>query len=292
MPQVSWATMSDAPVNPLKYLRRKIGYYPIRVASLYTEVPRRPQRIPNRVYQTWVRPVLPLALALEVRRFRRLNHDYSFSFFDDQQMARYMDANYAGHPILKVFKDLRMPVMKADIWRYCILLREGGIYCDIKSTLTVPLRELLHEDPSELISFEDLNWRDLLHPGPYADPEIFLPAPPQSIRDNLEHPDNTLLNWFICFEPGNPILEEVINLIVRHSPFFRRRSFENVSMAGNHLTGVIAFTQAVWMWMQKTGKRPAQSGINFSGHGIWKVRGMTYRESPHHTSMKNMSILE
>lgn len=284
--------MSVVPINPLKYLRRKIAYYPIGVRSLYTEVPQVARKIPNHVYQTWVRPVLPFVLALEVRRFRRLNPDYSFSFFDDQQMAGYMDSNYAGHPILKVFKDVRMPVVKADIWRYCVLFREGGIYCDIKSTLTVPLREILHDDFSELISFEGLKWKDLLHPGPYADQGIFLPAPPDSIRSNLEYPDNTILNWLICFEKGSPILEEVINLIVRHSHFFRNRKFENVSMAGNHFTGVIAFTQAVWMWMQKTGKCPGQCGINFSGLGIWKVRGMNYRESPHHTSMKNLSILD
>jgi hypothetical protein len=249
------------------------------------------RRIPNRVYQTWVRPVLPLALALEVRRFRRLNHDYSFSFFDDQQMAAYMDSNYAGHPILQVFKDVRMPVLKADIWRYCILFREGGIYCDIKTTVTVPFRELLHDDYSELVSFEGLSWKDLSFPGPYADSSIFLGSPPASIKSRLEYPDNTILNWMICFEKGSPILEEVINLIVRHSHFFRNRIFENVSMAGNHFTGVIAFTQAVWMWMQKTGKTPRQCGINFSGHGIWKVRGMNYSESPHHSSRKNLSLL-
>ncbi len=235
--------------------------------------------------------MLPLALAIEVRRFRRLNRDYSFSFFDDQQMEAYMDANYSGHPILKVFKEVRMPVLKADIWRYCLLFREGGIYSDIKSTLTVPFREILAGDPSELISFEALDWKDLLFPESYADPSIFLSSPPASIRNNLEHPNNTILNWMMCFEKRNPILEEVINLIVRHSSFFRSKVFENVSMAGNHFTGVIAFTQAVWMWMQKTGKSPTQCGINYSGLGRWKVRGMSYGESPHHTSRKNMALL-
>jgi hypothetical protein len=284
--------MSDERISPLRRLRRKIAYYPIGVRSLYTEVPRAAGKIPNRVYQTWVRPVLPLVLAIQVRRFRRLNPDFSFSFFDDQRMADYMSSNYAGHPILKVFKDLRMPVLKADIWRYCILFREGGIYCDIKSTLTIPFRELLHDDPSELVSFEALKWRDLTCPGPYADPGIFLPAPPDSVSANLEHPDNTILNWMLCFEKGSPILEELINLIVRHSHFFSKRIFENVSMAGNHLTGVIAVTQAVWMWMKKTGKRPMQCGINYAGHGVWKVRGMNYGDSPHHTTMKNKAILD
>jgi inositol phosphorylceramide mannosyltransferase catalytic subunit len=234
---------------------------------------------------------LPFALALEVRRFRKLNSDYSFSFFDDERMTEYMETWYAGHPILKVFQEVRMPVLKADIWRYCILYREGGIYCDIKSAASIPLRSLIPRDASELISFEGLQWKDLLFPGRYADPGIFLPAPPDSVRNNLEYPDNTILNWLLCFEKGNPILAEVMDLIVRHADFYRNRVFENMSVAGNHFTGVIAFTQAVWIWMRKTGKRPQQCGINYSGYGIWKLRGMDYRESPHHSSLKNQTLI-
>jgi hypothetical protein len=281
-----------APVNFLKSLRRKIAYYPISISSLYTEVPQAPKKIPNTVYQTWKRPILPLLLALEVKRFRRTNSDYSFSFFDDRRMEDYMSSHYSGHPILKVFLDVRIPVVRADIWRYCILYREGGVYCDIKSAMKVPLSQVLQDDFSELISFEGLQWKDLLHPGPYADPDIFLPAPPHEIRSNLEYPDNTMISWLLCFEKGSPILEEVINLIVRHAAFYRHKQFENVSMAGNHFTGIIAFTQAVWMWMQKTGKRPRQYGVNFSGLGIWKLRGMDYRESAHHSTYKNVSILD
>jgi inositol phosphorylceramide mannosyltransferase catalytic subunit len=282
----------SAPGKWLKGLRRKIAYYPISISSLYTEVPQSPKRIPNRVYQTWKRPVLPFLLALEVKRFRRMNPDFSFSFFDDQSMVEYMESSYAGHPILKVFRDVHIPVVRADIWRYCILYKEGGVYCDIKSAMKVPLSQVLTEDLPELISFEGLQWKDLLHVGPYADPGIFLAAPPDSIRSNLECPGNTMINWMLCFEKGNPILEEVINLIIRHASFYRHKQFENVSMAGNHFTGIIAFTQAVWMWMQKTGKRPGQFGVNFSGLGIWKLRGMDYRESAHHSTYKGVSIMD
>ena len=274
------------------FIRRRIGYHPISIRSIYTQVPRAGGRIPNHVYQTWKRPVLPFLLALEVKRFRRRNPEYSFSFFDDQQIADYMEKNYAGHPILDVFRRVRPPVVKADIWRYCVLYREGGIYCDIKSAMMVPLREVIREDYSELISFETHQWKDLLVPGAYADKDVFLPAPPESIRANLECPDNTILNWFLCFEKGSPILEELINLIVRHADFYRNRVFESVSMAGNHLTGVIAITEAVWMWMQKTGKRPNQCGMNYYGRGRWLLRAMSYKESPHHTTMRNLPILD
>ncbi len=272
-----------------KYIYGKLPQ--VDISSVYTEVPPAAGRIPNHVYQTWLRPVFPFLIARGIRRFRRMNPDYSFSFFDNQQMAAYMESNYAGHPILKVFQDIRMPAEKADIWRYCILFRKGGVYCDIKSVLKVPISRILPGDASELISFEKNTWKSLLDVGRYADPGVFLPAPPDSIRSNLEHPDNVIINWFLCFEQGSPILEEVIDLIVRHSPFFRTRRFETVNRAGNHFTGPLALTQAVWSWMQKTGRQPAQCGIDFRGQGIWKLRGMDYRKSPHHSTMRNMSLL-
>ncbi len=275
----------------LKYFIKKIDYR-IDVSSLYTEVPRMVRKIPNRVYQTWVNPVFPYVHARALQRFRRLNPDYTFSFFDDQQMAHYMDSNFAGHPILELFHGDRMPSGKADIWRYCVLFREGGIYCDIDSTLAVPLRELVHEETSELISFENVKWADHLSLGRYADPDVFLPGPPNSIKSNLDYPEHTVINWLLGFEKGNPILEELINLIVRHAHFYKNKKFEDVSLAGNHFTGPLALTEAIWIWMQKSGKRPQQCGVDFLGKGIFKYGELDYRQSPHHSTRKNELFLD
>lgn len=273
-----------------RYIYRKIP--PIDISFLYTRVSQKPGKIPKQVFQTWVRPAVPLVLARQIIRFRRMNPGYSFFFYDDSRMAAYMDANYAGHPILKLFKEVHMPAEKADIWRYCVLYREGGIYCDIKSALKVPIHELLPEDYAELLSFEGNRWNGFLNLGHYADPTVFLPGPPDSIRQNLDYPDNIICNWFLCFEKGNPILREAIDLIVRHSEFYRGKPFEMVSVAGNHFTGPLALTQAVWASMQKTGKRPGQAGIDLHGQGIWRLPGMDYSHSTQHVTMRNLTLLD
>ncbi len=262
------------------------------ISSLYTEVPQSPGRIPRRVYQTWKEPRLPAVHALGVRRFRRLNPDYSFEFFDDARMAAYMRENYAAHPILDVFERIKIPASKADVWRYCILYREGGIYCDIDSALSIPFRGLLRDDPSELLSFEGNPWSSLMQVGAYADPSLFLAQPPDSVAAGLDYPDHTVLNWLLCFEKGNPILAEIIDLIVRHFAFFDGRQFESVWQAVVHATGPLAFTQAVWRWMERTGLRPAQQGIDFDGRGIFKLPGSgdRYAVSPHYMQMKRTSL--
>lgn len=91
---------------------------------------------------------------------------------------------------------------------------------------------------------------------------------------------------------GSSILEEVIDIIVRHSFFFKNKQFEDSHLAGVHLTGPLALTQAIWIWMKKTGKRPRQYGIDFSGQGIWRLPGMDYSKSPRHSIGNSKVLLE
>jgi inositol phosphorylceramide mannosyltransferase catalytic subunit len=279
----------------LRPLYSKIFSMRVSVSPLYTMAPPLARRIPNVVYQTWKSPLVSLRHAWEILRFRRTNHDYSFRFFDDRQLHEYMNRNFAGQPILEVFNDLQIPASRADVWRYCVLFREGGIYCDIDSALKIPFRELLRDDPAEMISFEGGLWSgergwDLVT---YADPQVFLAAPPASVWPKLECPKNTVLNWLICFEPAHPILEEVISLIVRHAAFFRDKMFESLIYAVTHFTGPPALTQAVWRYMEKTGKRPAQFGVDFRGQGIFKLPGEEHRYtvSPHYSALAPSVIL-
>ena len=47
-------------------------------------------------------------------------------------MDEYLDAMYPpASPMSKVLRALPMPVLKADILRYTVLLHKGGIYSDI-----------------------------------------------------------------------------------------------------------------------------------------------------------------
>jgi mannosyltransferase OCH1-like enzyme len=186
-------------------------------------------------------------------------------------MNEYMERNYAGQPILDVYRHVRIPASKADIWRYCVLYHEGGIYCDIDSILTVPLNRIIASDYTELISNEEISWNEQLLIGDYADPEVFLPEPPEEIKQYLDYPDKLFINWMLIFEQGNPILAETIDIIVRHFDFYRGRKFESVRRAVVHFTGPVALTQAVWQWIKKTGKRPQQCGINYDRKGIFKL---------------------
>ena len=193
------------------------------ISPVYFNVRASKAKIPNRVYQTWETSLLPSLLAWEIRRIRRLNPDYSFSFFDADARAEYMERHYAGHPILQVFRDLKLRTAQVDVWRYCILYREGGVYCDIDSALSVPLHQVITEEMPELISFERNLWKEAFDPA-YARRDMLMASPPAAARAMLDYPDNVMLNWMLCFEKEHPVLKETIDLIVRHFAFFQGKT--------------------------------------------------------------------
>jgi mannosyltransferase OCH1-like enzyme len=248
------------------------------ISATYFTVPALRSKIPNRVYQTWETPLIPSLLARQLRRVRRLNPDYSFFFFDADARAEYMERHYGGHPILQVFRDLKLRTAQVDVWRYCILYREGGVYCDIDSALSVPLHQVISEEMTELISFERNLWKDAFDPA-YAQSGMFMASPPSAARAMLDYPDNVMLNWMLCFEREHPVLKEAIDLIVRHFAFFQEKRFASAWKAVTHCTGPLALTQATWTWLARSNRRPYQCGIDFLGKGILTLPGAGRRHT-------------
>jgi len=284
--------LAELPAIAFNKVYRAVFRAPRTIAPLFTTVAPRPGRIPNQVFMTWKEPRLTALHAHQVERFRRRNSDYSFHFFNDEQISNYMETHFAGQPILDVFRHVTVMASKVDIWRYCILYKEGGVYCDIDSSLLLPLRQLLANNPREVLSFEGNRWKDELKVGVYADPSHYLAEIPARAAQLLDHPEHNVLNWFLAFEPGHPILGRAIQLIGESFPWFRDRTFDAVWPAVVHCTGPIALTQAVWRYLDQGGVRPFQFGIDFRGRGQYKVYGSEDRltVSPTYFHLKSRTL--
>ena len=273
MPSFMSLPIKDKVIVAGNWLYKKTHRKPLDLAGIFTKAAPSGRKIPNRVFMTWKDTKFFPLHALQLKRFRQRNRDFSFEFFDDKRMNDYMDANFAGHPILEVFHYITVMAAKVDVWRYCILYKEGGVYCDIDSSLALPLRTLLKDDPEEMLSYEGNLWHDWLELGRYADPAVYQAAPSPEVEALLDQPDHLFLTWFLCFAPGHPILKEYIDLLVRHFPFFKDKVFDRMLPASSHATGPVALTQAVWKALKKTKCRPAQFGRDFGGYGQYKVYG-------------------
>ena len=77
--------------------------------------------IPNIVYQTWVSKSIPRKLGLQIRKFRKLNKDFSFIIFSDEERDQYMKDFWSDSEIYNIYLRAIFEPCKADIFRYCII---------------------------------------------------------------------------------------------------------------------------------------------------------------------------
>ncbi|EHL00173.1 putative Initiation-specific alpha-1,6-mannosyltransferase [Glarea lozoyensis 74030] len=114
----------------------------------------------------------------------------------DQVAVHLLRHLYASVPeVLEAYNALPMPVLKADFFRYLILLARGGIYSDIDTHALKPATEWLPESvPREAIG---------LVIGIEADPDRPDWAEWYSRRIQF-------CQWTIQSKPGHPVLREIV----------------------------------------------------------------------------------
>jgi len=78
--------------------------------------------------QFWDKDI-PDAVAELVRGVADMNHELNYQLFDDQSAAQFIRTEF-GSDTLKLYRNCAIPAMRADLFRYCFLAREGGFYID------------------------------------------------------------------------------------------------------------------------------------------------------------------
>ena len=88
-------------------------------------------QIPLDIYQTWYTKDLPPKMAQCVEKLKRDNPEFTHHLYDDEDCRSFIKDNF-DRKVLSAFDSLVPGAYKADLWRYCILYKKGGIYLDIK----------------------------------------------------------------------------------------------------------------------------------------------------------------
>ena len=174
--------------------------------------------IPLHIYQTWHTKKLPPKMRECVEKLKKDNPEFEHHLYDDKMCRMYIKQNYS-EDVLNAFDKLVPGAYKADLWRYCILYKEGGIYLDIKfkCARNFKLIELTQKEHFVL-------------DRPFA--KIINVAEELNIINNLNYYSNIFLNidtnfWqnsnlgiynavMVC-KPKNQYLLECINKIVKNT---------------------------------------------------------------------------
>jgi len=87
--------------------------------------------IPCNIYQTWSTKELPEKMKLRVEELKQNNPNFKHYLFDDNDCRKFIKNNF-DREVLDTYDNLLPGAYKADLWRYCVLYKNGGIYLDIK----------------------------------------------------------------------------------------------------------------------------------------------------------------
>lgn len=88
-------------------------------------------QIPANIFQTWQFKSLPPLMMRNINYIQKNNSKFNYYLFDDNECEKFISENFPEN-VLNAYKKLIPGAYKADLWRYCILYRFGGIYMDIK----------------------------------------------------------------------------------------------------------------------------------------------------------------
>jgi mannosyltransferase OCH1-like enzyme len=87
--------------------------------------------IPANIFQTWHSKNLPPGMQMAVNNLRAAGPRFHYQLFDDQDCRDFIKNNFEEN-VLTAYDRLIPGAYKADLWRYCVLYKEGGVYLDIK----------------------------------------------------------------------------------------------------------------------------------------------------------------
>ena len=159
--------------------------------------------IPLNIYQTWSTLDLPPNMKENVETLKMQNPEFRHYLYDDAMCRDFIKDNF-NEDVLYSFDKLKPGAYKADLWRYCILYKKGGIYLDIK------YKCLSHFKLIELTNKE------------------------YCVRDRWYKGNVGIYNALLCFKKNNDLLHKCIQSIV-HNVKHNVYGYSELYVTGPHL---------------------------------------------------------
>ena len=86
--------------------------------------------IPLYIFQTWHSTYMPLSVKKSIEDIRKNNPEFTHVLSTEPQNRSFIETHF---PFALSAYDRIIPyAIKADLWRYCVLYKYGGIYIDVK----------------------------------------------------------------------------------------------------------------------------------------------------------------
>ena len=190
--------------------------------------------IPKVIYQTFKSNDLPFITRWHINRFRKNNKDYQYEFYDDQRIESFFLEEF-GAEILSYYKRINIGAAKADMFRYAVLLKKGGIYIDIDSDIKGSLNDIIKKEDKAIISLE-------------KNPDLFV-------------------QWALIYEPNHPFLQRTLDKVIDNIKVNRYPNDVH------KMTGPSVYTEAINECLSESADIPYRiMGTDYNGCLKFKYR--------------------
>ena len=100
--------------------------------------------VPLKIFLTWETKNLPVNMYNNIMLLHKMNPEFDIYLYDDQDRINFIKDNFESD-VLEAYNSLIPGAYRADLWRYCIIYKYGGVYIDIKYHTYIPLIEFIKE---------------------------------------------------------------------------------------------------------------------------------------------------
>ena len=222
--------------SPRAFVRRVLRFMFLNQPTTDEVIPRQQQgshipRIIHQTFRSW--DALPGEIRESIADLRARNPGWDYRFYDDAAIAEFIRQAY-GSAVLARFEriDPRYGAARADLFRYLLAYRVGGVYLDIKSTVRGPLDGILRPDDRLVLAQWTAGGR---FDGAGSHDWDF--------RGRIE--GGELQQWHVMCAPGHPYLYAVIQAVMRNIDCYIPRMHGSGRTAVLRLSGPIAYTLAI-----------------------------------------------
>lgn len=191
------------------------------------------ERIPMLLHQTFPVKTLPPQLSENSERLKCQNADWTYALYDDADIIDFISTEY-GQDILASYLSISSDygAARADLFRYLLMYKKGGVYIDIKSSCGKPFSDLLTLDEGFVLSRWGNSREDFLK-GAGLHPEL------------AAFPGGEFQQWHIICAPQHPFLAAVIDRVMANIRDYRPWRFGVGRVGVLRVTGPIAYTLAI-----------------------------------------------
>ena len=188
--------------------------------------------IPRIIHQTYKNTSFPDGINENIQRMQDLNPGWEHRFYDNDAALNFIKAEY-GPTILDYYLRIapEYGAARADLFRYLLIYRLGGVYLDLKSSVSRPFDTVLEPDDKLLLSFWPQNDARFEGWGIYSE----LP----------ENGGREFQQWHIIAAPGHPFLREVIEWVFYNIDHYIPEWHGTGAYANLRVTAPVPYTLAI-----------------------------------------------